>query len=152
MGNQFDLELIKSVDERSTAIVEFIKKRNNKTLFIHTGLQLAGVDVIIKEFGITRETYNSNKKQYLDSYTNKYSQPLKSEGFPTPIITSKSINNFVIEGINCYANDISNFRRKGYNEDIYDVDLEGLEKWCGIGDLVSLPRSFRWDWTSGKDE
>ena len=122
VGNQFDLELIKSVDERSTAIVEFIKKRNNKTLFIHTGLQLAGVDVIIKEFGITRETYNSNKKQYLDKYTNKYSQPLKSEDFPTPIITSKSINNFVIEGINCYANDISNFRRKGYNEDIYEGD------------------------------
>lgn len=122
VGNQFDLELINSVDERSTAIVEFIKKRNNKTLFIHTGLQLAGVDVIIKEFGITRETYNSNKKQYLDRYTNKYSQPLKSEDFPTPLITSKSINNFAIEGINCYANDISNFRRKGYNVDIYEGD------------------------------
>ncbi|WP_116789175.1 N-6 DNA methylase [Flavobacterium psychrotrophum] len=122
VGNQFDLELINSVDESSTAIVNFIKKRENNTLFIHTGLQLAGVDVIIKEFGITRETYNSNKKQYLENYCNKYSQPLKSEDFPTPLITSKNIDNFVIEGINSYANDISNFRRKGYNEDIYQGD------------------------------
>lgn len=122
VGNQFDLELINSVDESCTAIANFIKKRDNKTLFIHTGLQLAGVDVIIKEFGITREAYNSNKKQYLENYSNKYSQPLKSEDFPTPLITSKNIDNFVIEGINCYANDISNFRRKGYNKDIYEGD------------------------------
>lgn len=122
VGNQFDLELIDSVDESSTAIVNFIKKRDNNTLFIHTGLQLAGVDVIIKEFGITRETYNSNKKQYLENYSNKYSQQLKSEYFPTPLITSKNIDNFAIEGINCYANDISKFRRKGYNEDIYEGD------------------------------
>lgn len=122
VGNQFDLELVNSVDESSTAIVNYIKKRDNKTLFIHTGLQLAGVDVIIKEFGITRETYNSNKKKYLENYSNMYSQPIKSEDFPTPLIISKNINNFVIEGINCYANDISNFRRKGYNEDIYEGD------------------------------
>lgn len=122
VGNQFDLELIKSVNESSTTIVNFIKKRENNTLFIHTGLQLAGVDVIIKEFGITRETYNSNKKQYLENYTNKYSNSQKSEDFPTPLITSKNIDSFVIDGVNCYANDISNFRRKGYNEDIYEGD------------------------------
>ncbi|MFN8438235.1 MAG: N-6 DNA methylase [Cytophagales bacterium] len=120
VGNRFDLELIGSINNISTPISNFIKKRDNKRLFIHTGLQLAGVDVILKEFDITREAYNSNKKAYLENYSSKYSRPSKKDGYNTPLITSKNIDTYVINGVDCFVKDISNFRRKGYNEDIYE--------------------------------
>ncbi len=122
VGNQIDLKLISSINNSSTPILNFIEKRNNNRLFIHTGSQLAGVDVILKEFGITREVYNLNKKVYLENYTNKYSRTSKDNNYNTPLITSKNIDNYVIKGVNCYVKDISSFRRKGYSEDIYEGD------------------------------
>lgn len=120
VGNQFDLELVSSINNNSEPILNFIEKRNNNKLFIHTGLQLAGVDVIMKEFSITRKIYNSNKKKYLDNYKNKYSRSIKSIDYDTPLITSKNIDSYVLNGLDSYVKDISNFRRKGYNEDIYE--------------------------------
>ena len=35
-------------------------------------------------------------------------------------------------------------RKESYNEDIYDIDVTGLESWSGIGELVSLPHTFHW--------
>lgn len=122
VGNQFDLKLVNSINNSSIPILNFIKKHNNNKLFIHTGLQLAGVDVILKEFGITRKVYNLNKKVYIENYTNKYSRTSKDNDYNTPLITSKNIDNYIIKGVNCYVKDVLNFRHKGYSEDIYEGD------------------------------
>jgi hypothetical protein len=43
-------------------------------------------------------------------------------------------------------------RKESYNEDIYEIDISGLESWSGIGELVSLPHSFKWENPDGKVE
>lgn len=120
VGNEFDYVLIGNIHSKTSAIENYIAKRTNGNLFLHTGLQIAGIDVILKSKNITRSEYNLNKKKYLLDYTEKHTRNKPTQQFSTPLISTENIAPFIVKNTSVYVKDISNFRRKGYNEDIFE--------------------------------
>ncbi len=121
VGNEYDNTLITNINANTNILENYIDKRNDSgKLFLHTGLQIAGVDVILKSENITRDKYNLNRKKYLSDYLEKYTRNKPSNEFCTPLISTDNITPFLVKNTSICIRDILNFRRKGYNVDIYE--------------------------------
>ncbi len=120
IGNEFDIKLIDEVNKNCTELGTLIKKQKNGKPIIHTGLQVAGVESVLKEFSVSREIYNKDNKKYLNSFRDKYTRAEKEGEFKIPLIRSKDISPFVIENQSIFVKNTESFRRKGKNEAVFE--------------------------------
>lgn len=134
VGNEFDLNLIASIYDRSREIIDYIAERANGQPYIHTGGQIAGVEKVLESENISREEYNKNKDLYLSKYIQIHTRTKPTKEYNTPFISYTKLRPYSVGNIDVYVKDNSNFRRKGKDNDIY-VGEKIL--WSRIGKAIT---------------
>lgn len=120
LGNELDIKLVNKINANSNEISDEILRYKNNKPYIHTGLQIAGVDVALKEFKITREEYNKDNQRYLNLFREKYTSKIRDKRFNIPFICSNDINPFVIVSPSKYIENTEKFRRKGKSDEVFE--------------------------------
>lgn len=109
IGNDFDLELVKKLNQNPT-LNGFLKKTKS-----YRGFEIWGEDARKKEFELTKENWKGlstqNKDEYLQKFITKYFNNERDTHFDKAYIKPKNLQPFVITPVDKYISSIDNFHR-----------------------------------------
>lgn len=125
-SNDYDLELIKKLDQENEKLINFLTILDGTKDYINNGLQIVGKEQIIEEFKLSEKEWESlNKNQrtyYSDLFKEKYTSTEKSINFSTPLVMPKNLSNYKLSNdFKTYIGDKSNFQRVR-SENIYSTE------------------------------
>ncbi|MGG5209230.1 N-6 DNA methylase [Chryseobacterium sp. MIQD13] len=125
-SNDYDLELIRKLEQNNEKLINFLTILEGTKDYINNGLQIVGKEQIIEEFKLSEKDWKSlNKSQrtyYSDLFKQKYTGSTKDINFPTPLAMPSNLSNYKLNNnFKTYIGDKSNFQRIR-SENIYTTD------------------------------
>lgn len=114
IGNQFDLKLLKKLENYSK-LDDYLLQLEGTNRKVNNGIQIVGKEQLVEEFNLSEDQFKSlnkdERKKYSNQFKLKYTRSISDDLFSNPLISTKNLSNFELKEIDVFVNDISNFHR-----------------------------------------